>query len=143
MDRILPSMASTILLACAIGFSLSSRVIAADRPNLLVILADDLGYADLQCCGSTDMRTPHLNALFSAGMQFSNGYANCPVCSPSRAALLSGRYQDVVGVPGVIRTHPENSWGYLSPEIELLPSHAKKAGYRTAIVGKWHLGLES
>lgn len=112
-------------------------------PNMLIILADDLGYADLQCCGSTDMQTPHLNELFRAGIKFTNAYANCPVCSPTRAALLSGRYQDVVGVPGVIRTHPENSWGYLDPQVELLPSVARKSGYRTAIVGKWHLGLDS
>ena len=112
-------------------------------PNMLIILADDLGYADLQCCGSTDMQTPHLDELFRAGMKFTNAYANCPVCSPTRAALLSGRYQDVVGVPGVIRTHPENSWGYLDPQVELLPSVARKSGYRTAIVGKWHLGLDS
>lgn len=116
---------------------------AAARPNLLVILADDLGFADLQCCGSADMRTPHLNELFRAGMKFTHTYANCPVCSPTRAALLSGRYQDIVGVPGVIRTHPEDSWGYLDPRVELLPSIARKSGYRTAIVGKWHLGLQS
>lgn len=115
----------------------------AAPPNMLVILADDLGYADLQCCGSTDMRTPHLNELFRSGMKFTNAYANCPVCSPTRAALLSGRYQEVVGVPGVIRTHPQDSWGYLDPCIELLPSLARKSGYRTAIIGKWHLGLES
>lgn len=113
------------------------------RPNLLVILADDLGYADLQCCGSTDMQTPHLNELFNSGMKFTNAYANCPVCSPTRAALLSGRYQEVVGVPGVIRAYREDNWGYLAPNIELLPSVARRAGYRTAIVGKWHLGLES
>jgi arylsulfatase A-like enzyme len=116
---------------------------SAPSPNMLVILADDLGYADLQCCGSTDLQTPHLNELFRAGMKFTNAYANCPVCSPTRAALLSGRYQDIVGVPGVIRTHPEDSWGYLNPKVELLPSIARKSGYRTAIVGKWHLGLQS
>lgn len=116
---------------------------SAGPPNMLIILADDLGYADLQGCGSTDMHTPHLNDLFRAGMKFTNAYANCPVCSPTRAAFLSGRYQDVVGVPGVIRTHPEDSWGYLDPQVELLPSVARKSGYRTAIVGKWHLGLTS
>ncbi len=113
------------------------------RPNLLVILADDLGYADLQVCGSDDMQTPALNQLFAGGMKFTSAYANCPVCSPTRAALLSGRYQDTVGVPGVIRTHAENSWGYLSERYELLPAAARRAGYRTAIIGKWHLGLES
>jgi len=116
---------------------------ASERPNLLVILADDLGFADLQCCGSTDMRTPHLNSLFQSGMTFTNAYANCPVCSPTRAALLSGRYQEVVGVPGVIRTHPDDSWGYLNPNVELLPLVAQRDGYHTAMIGKWHLGLQS
>jgi len=77
------------------------------------------------------------------GVRFDNGYANCPVCSPTRAALLTGRYQDLVGVPGVIRTHANSSWGHLLPEATLLPVYLKKAGYKTAIVGKWHLGLES
>lgn len=116
---------------------------AAKPPNVLMILADDLGYADLQCRGSSDMRTPHIDALFARGMTFDNFYANCSVCSPTRAALLTGRYPDLVGVPGVIRTHPENSWGYLRPDCVLLPQVFKDAGYRTAIVGKWHLGLQS
>ena len=125
-------------------FCLPLTSTAADtRPNLVVILADDLGAADLQCCGASDMRTPALNQLFAAGMKFSNGYANSPVCSPTRAALLSGRYPETTGVPGVIRTDAADSWGYLSPTVELLPVAARKAGYRTAIIGKWHLGLTS
>lgn len=116
---------------------------AQKKPNLLVILADDLGYGDLEICGAKDMKTPHLNRLFRSGMQFTNFYANCPVCSPTRAALLSGRYQEAVGVPGVIRTHPENSWGYLNPDVPLLPALAQNSGYHTSIIGKWHLGLES
>ena len=118
---------------------------AADenRPNLLVIMVDDLGYGDLSSYGATDLRSPHIDGLMKRGMTFRNFYANCPVCSPTRAALLSGRYQEMIGVPGVIRTHPENSWGYIQPDAVLLPRLFRNAGYHTAIIGKWHLGLKS
>ena len=112
------------------------------KPNIVMILVDDLGYGDLSSYGATDLRTPNVDALMDAGIRFDSFYANCPVCSPTRASLLTGRYPDLVGVPGVIRTHPENSWGYLSPDAVLLPSVLEKEGYRTAIIGKWHLGME-
>lgn len=113
------------------------------RPNVLVILVDDLGYGDLSSYGATDLKSPHIDALLKRGMKFNNFYANCPVCSPTRAALLTGRYQDMVGVPGVIRTHPQNSWGYLVPSAVTLADVFQQAGYHTGIVGKWHLGLEA
>lgn len=113
------------------------------RPNVLVILVDDLGYGDLSSYGATDLKSPHIDGLLNRGMKFTNFYANCPVCSPTRAALLTGHYQDMVGVPGVIRTHPENSWGYLKPSAVTLADVFHKAGYQTSIIGKWHLGLES
>ena len=116
---------------------------AESKPNVLVILADDLGYGDLTCYGAKDLKTPNIDRLVGEGMKFVNFRANCCVCSPTRAALLTGRYQELVGVPGVIRTHPDNSWGWLAPDAVLLPKLLQPAGYHSAIVGKWHLGLES
>ena len=113
------------------------------KPNILVILVDDLGYGDLSSYGAKDLQTPNIDSLMSAGMRFDRFYANCPVCSPTRAALLSGRYPDLVGVPGVIRTHPPDSWGYLAHDAVMLPEQLSSAGYQNALIGKWHLGLES
>ena len=112
-------------------------------PNFLLIFADDLGYGDVSTYHESDVQTPQIDSLAAEGMLFTSMRANCTVCSPSRAALLTGCYADRVGVPGVIRTHPENSWGYFDPSVPTLADELKSAGYHTAIVGKWHLGLES
>lgn len=113
------------------------------KPNIIFILADDLGYGDLSCQGGKDIRTPHIDRLFDDGVRFTNFYANSTVSSPTRASLMTGRYPDLVGVPGVIRTHKEDSWGYFLPQAVTLPALLKKADYQTALIGKWHLGLEA
>jgi arylsulfatase A-like enzyme len=115
----------------------------AAKPNFLLIFTDDHGVGDVSTYERRDVLTPNLDRLAADGMLFTRMRANCTVCSPTRAALMTGRYADRVGVPGVIRTQPANSWGYLAPGVPTLADHLRPAGYATAIIGKWHLGLES
>ena len=114
----------------------------SSHPNIVIILADDHGYGDLSSYGGPNLHTPNLDQLVSDGIKFTQCYANSPVCSPSRAALMTGRYPDLVGVPGVIRTHAAQNWGCFSQDAITLPEMLKEAGYYNAMIGKWHLGLE-
>ena len=114
----------------------------AKSPNVLLILADDHGYGDISAHNGPSIQTPNIDRIATEGMRFTRFYANSSVCSPSRASLMTGRYPDRVGVPGVIRTHPENSWGYFRQDAVTLPSVLKQKDYHTALIGKWHLGLE-
>ncbi|HEY9292469.1 MAG TPA: sulfatase-like hydrolase/transferase [Microlunatus sp.] len=119
--------------------STATRPTAARRPNVVIIYTDDLGYGDLGCYGATDLATPHLDALADRGVRATSWYSNAPVCSPSRAALLTGRHPINAGVTHILpgrRTTPG-----LTNDQPTLMSILAEQGYRTGIFGKWHLGL--
>ena len=119
----------------------------SSRPNILFIVADDLGYADLGCYGGRDAAfgpvSPVLDGLAAGGLKLTQGYSNSPVCSPTRFALMTARYQyrlrGAAEEPINSKARGNTTLG-LPPEIPTLPSMLREAGYRTALMGKWHLG---
>ncbi|HTW51308.1 MAG TPA: sulfatase-like hydrolase/transferase [Stellaceae bacterium] len=110
-------------------------------PNIVFILADDLGYADVSCYGRREFTTPSIDRIAAQGLRFAQAYANSAVCTASRVALMTGRYQYrlPIGLEEPLRSNSVRPIG-LPPEHPTLPSLLRKAGYRTALVGKWHLG---
>jgi len=130
-------------LSAAVGGYLLPPIASAghgQRPNVLFILADDLGYADLSCYGRREYRTPNIDRLAGEGLKLSQAYANSSVCSPTRCALATGRYQYrlKVGLDEPITAHPGEL--QLPPDHPTLASLFQRLGYRTALIGKWHLG---
>jgi arylsulfatase A-like enzyme len=112
---------------------------ANERPNFVIFYTDDQGYGDLSCMGATDFRTPHLDAVAASGVRFTDWYSNSPVCSPSRASVLTGRYPVHAGVRSILGGHRQATG--LHPEVPTLSSELRQLGYRTAMFGKWHLGV--
>ncbi|MEP3930793.1 sulfatase-like hydrolase/transferase, partial [Rhodopirellula bahusiensis] len=110
----------------------------SEKPNVIVIFTDDQGYNDLGCYGSPNIKTPNLDRLASEGRRYTSFYSACSVCSPSRAALLTGCYPKRVGLHKHV-LFPQSNYG-LHPEEVTIADHLKTAGYATACVGKWHLG---
>jgi len=139
--RFVQATAVGSLAVAGLSFSRASRA-QTGRPNIVFILADDLGYADLSCYGQRDYMTPNIDRLAIEGVRFTQGYANSAVCSATRAALITGRYQYrlVAGLEEPIASASPMNAG-LPPSHPTLPSLVKKVGYGTSLVGKWHLGF--
>ncbi len=110
-----------------------------DRPNFIIVYTDDQGYGDLSCMGDTHVRTPHLDALAASGARFMDWYSNSPVCSPSRASLMTGQYPAHAGVRRIL-AGARDTVG-LPPGKPTIASALREEGYRTALFGKWHLGV--
>ncbi len=120
---------------------LASFTSAADKPNFIIIFADDLGYGDLGCYGHPSIRTPNLDRMAAEGVRFTDFYSAAEVCTPSRTALLTGRYPVRSGMAhGQFRVLRTQSMGHLPDDEITIAELLKKQGYATAAVGKWHLG---
>ncbi len=122
--------ASTLALSLPLG--------ATETPNIIVIMADDLGYGDVSCYGATELETPRIDQLAKEGMRFTSGYCSASTCTPTRFSMLTGTYafrQEGTGIAS------PNNPAIIQPGTETVASLLGKAGYKTAVIGKWHLGL--
>ena len=135
-------MCQSFLLA-ALLIALANAVCAAERPNIIFILADDLGYSEVGALHQPDTATPNIDAIARAGVVATNGYVSAPLCAPSRAGALTGRYQQSFGIysnpPPV--SDPRRASGGLPPGITTIAEQLRRLGYATGIIGKWHVGF--
>ncbi len=130
------TITATLLLFVALA-SVTS-LIAGDKPNVIVIMADDLGYGDVSCYGATELSTPNIDKLAEGGLRFTQGYCSASTCTPTRFSFLTGMYAFRQPGAGIA---PPNATLLVKTGTETIASIMKKAGYATGVVGKWHLGL--
>ncbi|WP_339924610.1 sulfatase-like hydrolase/transferase [uncultured Cyclobacterium sp.] len=131
-----------LIIGLSLGNSLVAQTQSNKKPNVIVILTDDQGYKDLGSYGATDLKTPNIDRLATEGVKFTQFYAAAPVCSPSRAALMTGKYNFNAGLFGNVvppNSDPEGKSGLPTEEVTMAEMF-KSNGYRTGLIGKWHLG---
>ena len=131
---------SLLLFTLALFFSCSTE--QKNPPNIILIMADDLGYGDIGCFGSDYINTPVLDKMANEGIKFLDFHSNGAVCTPTRAALMTGNYQQRAGLEGVIYAAKEKRIYGLSQDEKTIAGYLKEAGYKTGIFGKWHLGYK-
>ena len=127
--RILSLVAAVLLVA---------ERVDAEKPNVIVIMADDLGYGDVSCYGATSLKTPNIDRLGAEGLRFTSGYCSASTCTPTRYSLLTGTYAFRGKRTGIA---PPNAPAIIQPGTETVASVLQRAGYATGVIGKWHLGL--
>ena len=123
------------LLACCFAILVAFSARAADRPNVVVMLCDDIRWNALSCAGHPHLKTPHIDQLAAEGIYFENMFCTTSLCSPSRATILSGLYAHAHGVTNNFTDYPT--------ELDSFPRRLQQSGYKTAYIGKWHMGEKS
>ncbi len=138
MKLLLTAIITSLCLFPTVGILRAADAQLPAKPNIIVILSDDLGYGDVSCYGATAIHTPNIDRLAAEGLRFTGGYCSASTCTPTRYSLLTGKYAFRTKGTGIA---PPNAPAIIQPGTVTIASLLKQAGYRTAVVGKWHLGL--